>query len=165
MAREMTHIHNMILRSLNSIYQQAPYVHELEDIKDLLQFTKLWHDNLEHHHDTEEKIFFPDLEKLTGKVGIMDGNIEQHQAFEPGLIVVGKYATETLPQNYDAEHLRAIIDSFAPILAEHLHDEIDTLMGLKEYPSASLMKAWQRSGDYAKSTGEKVNLTNPNSLL
>jgi hemerythrin-like domain-containing protein len=153
----MTHLHNIILRVLNSIYQQAPHVKETKDIKDFLQYIKAWHDILEQHHETEEKVFFPELEKLTGIPGCMDGNIEQHHAFEPGLVKIGKYATETLPETYDGAEARSIIDSFGSILQQHLNEEIETLKELKQYNSAELKKIWHKSGDYAKKCGEIVS--------
>jgi hypothetical protein len=34
--------HNMLIRCLNSIYLQAPYVKEEGDIQDLLQYSLFW---------------------------------------------------------------------------------------------------------------------------
>jgi hemerythrin-like domain-containing protein len=152
MAQNVTHIHNCLLRVLNSIYNQAPHVHAAKDKKDLLQLAKLWHDELEHHHHTEEEVFFPMLEKITGQEGIMEGNVEQHHQFEPGLEALKKYSTETTPETYKYEELRQVIDSFAPVLRQHLADEIDTLLGLKIYPSEELAKAWKATHEHVLKT-------------
>ena len=69
MAHEMSHLHNMIIRGLNAIWQLAPQVTADGDIHDFLQFCLHWHDVLMHHHDTEEEIFFPAIEALVGKPG------------------------------------------------------------------------------------------------
>jgi hypothetical protein len=34
--------HNMMIRALNSIYLQAPYIKEETDIRDLLQYSLFW---------------------------------------------------------------------------------------------------------------------------
>jgi hemerythrin-like domain-containing protein len=156
-AQEMTHLHNVILRVLNSIYQQAPHIKDVRDIKDFLQFVKAWHDQLLHHHDVEEAVFFPDIEKLTGQPGLMEGNVAQHDTFEEGLKEIGLYATETIPEEYSSEKLLSIIDSFGHVLQEHLNDEIETLKQLKDYDSNALKQIWKKSGDYAKSSGESVS--------
>lgn len=44
MAREMGSSHNNLLRTLNSVYNQAPYVKKDEDKRDLLQYTLFWID-------------------------------------------------------------------------------------------------------------------------
>lgn len=133
LAQQMTHLHNMLLRVLNSIYNQAPYVSTPSDIKDFLSLVNHWRDELDHHHLTEEKCFFPAVEAATGLKGIMEANVEQHHLFEPGLEALGKYATETSVEDYDGKKLQAIIDEFGVILSKHLNEEIETLISLKEY--------------------------------
>jgi hemerythrin-like domain-containing protein len=141
-AREMTFAHNGILRSLNSIYQQCIYVKEPIDIKDLLLYTRMWHDWIKEHHDVEEKMFFPDVERITGVKGLMKQNIEQHEAFFPGLEELGKYARETTVKQYNGLELREIIERFGHILTIHLSDEIQTLLNLKSFDGPTLKKAY-----------------------
>ena len=74
----MANAHTMLIRCLNSIYLQAPYVKEEADIQDLLQYSLFWEEWLHGHHYGEEKVFFSEVEKVTGQKGIMDRNIEQH---------------------------------------------------------------------------------------
>lgn len=57
-ATEMAHTHNSFLRSLNSIYHQAPNVSFHADIRDLLLYCTFWHNTVEHHHNSEETVFF-----------------------------------------------------------------------------------------------------------
>lgn len=60
-ATGMALAHNMILRGLNSIYQQAPWV-EPSDTKDFLEYCKLWVQVVTVHHNGEENDFFPYIE-------------------------------------------------------------------------------------------------------
>jgi hemerythrin-like domain-containing protein len=153
MAQGMAHLHNIILRAMNSTYQQAPYVKEAKDIQDLIQFVTIWHDFLEHHHETEEIAFFPALEKLTG--GSMENNIAQHRAFEAGLAAIQQWTKNTTSKNYDAAHLRALLLDLGPVLQTHLSDEIETLLALRSFDdSDALKKVWTAAGDYAKAHGE-----------
>lgn len=152
MAQGMAHLHNMILRGLNSIHQQAPYVSSPTDIADFLTFTNHWVTQLSHHHHVEETKFFPDLEALTGES--MQPNVEQHRAFEKGLEELGSWAKSTTPSSYSSTTLRSIISSFGPTLRTHLADEIPTLLALSPYDSTALKKIWNAAGNHAKRTGE-----------
>jgi hypothetical protein len=80
-ASEMANAHNGLIRSLNSMYLQAPYVTQEADVQDLLQFAIFWESWIEEHHLGEEKFFFPEVARITGQEDIMDTNIEQHHAF------------------------------------------------------------------------------------
>ena len=146
----MTHVHNTLIRGLNSIYLQAPHVSSSADIRDLLFFCAAWVKMVEHHHDTEETTLFPAIEEFTKTPGFMEGNKEQHLAFTPGLDRFLKYAQATNPEAYDWHTLKDIIDSFTPSLMKHLVDEIDTLLGLERYDSKELMKLWLVTEDKAK---------------
>jgi len=159
MAHEMAHIHNALLRSLNAIYNQASEVKTPKDITDLLLLTKFWHFEMEDHHSVEEKILFPQLEELTGQKGIMDGNIKEHHAFIPGLEALEKYANETTPETYNAEKLRSIISSFAMILQQHLHAEIETLLSLKNYDSDRLISCWHAVHEHVLKNCDKVSFS------
>lgn len=158
LAQQMTHLHNCILRILNAIYNQAPLVSTPKDIKAMLLLVRLWHDELEHHHMTEEECFFPLIADLTGEKDIMEGNVDQHHMFEPGLERLGRYATETSVENYSWVELRNIIDDFGDILQQHLSEEIDTLLGLEKYDSKALLKAWDDTHKYVLRTCDSVSL-------
>jgi len=156
MAHEMAHIHNVLLRSLNAIYNQASEVKTPKDVADLLMLAKFWHFELGEHHAVEEDILFPRLEEVTGQKGIMDGNIEQHHAFQPGLEAMAKYVNETTPETYDAEKLRSIISSFAMILQNHLHSEIETLLRMTDFDSQQLIDCWQKVHEHVLKNIDKV---------
>jgi len=151
MAQGMAQLHNMIIRNINAIYRQAPYVSEPQDIKDLVQFTRLWCEELHQHHETEEVVFFPELEKLAGVS--MEENIEQHAAFDQALSDLETWSKTTTPTTYNAPTLLSLIDTLGPILTQHLSDEIPTLLALSTHDSATLRKIWAKAGEYAKSHG------------
>jgi len=71
----MAHAHNTFLRALNSIYQSAPHVHTPTDIRDLLFYGTCWYSMVEHHHHFEETDFFPAVERIAGKPGLMQQNV------------------------------------------------------------------------------------------
>ena len=141
----MTHTHNCIIRGINSIFLQAPHVHEPTDIADLLFFCKAWCNWVEHHHSLEETSMFPGFEELSGRPGCMAANIEQHHAFEPGLKRLRGYAVETNPSQYDSSLLRDIINSFATTLQQHLTDEIATLLALQDCDSDKLLATYKKA--------------------
>ncbi|KAH8799069.1 hypothetical protein F5884DRAFT_869636 [Xylogone sp. PMI_703] len=141
-AREMTGAHNCMLRCLNSIYHQFMYVKLPKDIKDLLTYITFWYDWVHEHHDGEEKIFFPIIEEASGRRGIMEVNVKQHDALESALEEFGVYAKETSVEKYDGAKIREILDRVGPVLSQHLNDEINTLLALDTIDSEKLKKAW-----------------------
>lgn len=96
------------------------------------------------HHDNEEELFFPRLEELVGVPGLMTSNVEQHVAFHDGLETLQAYlgAVEAGEDKFDGKRLRGIIDSFMPVLTEHLHDEIKTLVALDKYEDKCDWEGW-----------------------
>ncbi len=76
-ASHMAISHNSLIRGFNSIYQQAPRLSE-SDYKDFTGYCLAWHRCVEQHHMHEEVNYFPDIEKVTGQKGVMDGEVEQH---------------------------------------------------------------------------------------
>jgi Hemerythrin HHE cation binding domain len=141
----MAFSHNAILRGINCIYLQAPNVKKSEDIEDLLFLTRLWTKWLMDHHKIEEDRIFPGFEKVVGKPGLLNANVEQHHVFSGGLEDLLAYATSTLPKDYSGERLRAIINSFSEPLCTHLHEEIDTLLNLRSYDGPALLKVWKEN--------------------
>ena len=141
----MTHVHNVIIRGVNSIYLQAPNVRNPSDIKDFLHFVTLWGNFVDRHHETEEESIFPDLEIFTEQKDLMQHSVEQHHAFHSGLQQLKDYASSTAPEHYSSDKLKSIIDDFGPTLQEHLIEEIDALLALRKYDSEGLMKVWKIS--------------------
>lgn len=159
---EMANVHNALLRGLNSIYLQAPHVAQPADVADLMLYTKAWVDTVHHHHSLEETIFFSRVDALAKEAGVpeglMDPNVDQHHAFEPKLHetlawVEGVRQGET---GYDSKTLIGLIDSFAPILTQHLHDEIATLIKLEKCDAVKVKKAMEDTAKEGVKTADMV---------
>ena len=142
-ATQMALAHNGILRGLNSIYLQATHIPH-RDTRDFLTYCQCWCESMHHHHDTEEKVFFPSVEQISDIQGIMERNIEQHRVFTPGFDRFQEYSRACLPQDYNGRKIRSLIEDFAEPLTQHLYDEIETLRGLDVYDSGRLRQAYQR---------------------
>lgn len=76
----MALVHNVIIRGYNSIYLQAPHV-KRADVVDFLHYCLAWYIVVVCHHDSEEHVLFPDIEKATGVKGIMDVDVQEHGKF------------------------------------------------------------------------------------
>lgn len=147
MASEMTVIHNLLLRGINSIYNQCLGVSEKGTDKDKLDFVNYayqWVDMLEEHHQAEEEQFFPQMGELAGVPGLMDSSVEQHQLFHHGLEKFQTYLNEVKAGSavFDGQTLKDIVDEFMPILRAHLDDEIDALVALEKYDDKCDWAAW-----------------------
>ena len=145
-ATQMALAHNGILRGLNSIYLQATHIprQDLDATRDFLTYCQCWCESMHHHHDAEEKVFFPSVEQISDVQGIMERNVEQHRAFTPGFDRFQEYSRTCLPQDFDGRKIRSLIEDFAEPLTQHLYDEIETLRGLDVYDSRRLRQAYQR---------------------
>ncbi|KAG7043769.1 hemerythrin HHE cation binding domain-containing protein [Colletotrichum scovillei] len=136
MAEEMTIIHNLILRIINTVYLQCINVEKSpNDVQDFVSYAIEWSKMVEEHHETEETDVFPEIEQLAGVPGLMRANVAQHEAFHDGLHAYMGYLDKVQKgeEAYSGEKLKGIIDSFMPVLREHLSDEIDSLLRLNEY--------------------------------
>lgn len=96
------------------------------------------------HHDNEESICFHQIEEMAGEPGLMTANVDQHAAFHGGLEKLLTYleAVKAGEDKYDGKRLRSIIDSFMPVLRQHLLDEIMTLLALEKYKDRGDWAAW-----------------------
>ncbi|WAO85512.1 Hemerythrin domain-containing protein [Fusarium falciforme] len=147
LAAEMTLVHNLILRGINAIYNQAINVGARGTGKDKLDFANFayqWGAMLSEHHDTEEKMVFPEIEKITEVRGLMGDSVAEHHAFHDGLTQYMEYLDKVRSGNdtYDGEKLKAIIDSFAPVMQEHLVHEIESLVKLTDHEDKCDWAAW-----------------------
>ncbi|KAG8969887.1 hypothetical protein FRC03_000133 [Tulasnella sp. 419] len=127
-AIRMTLIHNIIIRGINSIISYAPEVNEAQ-VKPFITYcleglTRFVH----HHHQHEEKLYFVMLEEKMGE-GSMGSNIQGHKAF-----IVPFHQFEDLCKSilarqvpYDAVKIIESVQAFAPVLIEHLAEEIESL--------------------------------------
>ena len=151
----------MILRGLNSILRQAPYIRDSskhayieQEVKDLLFFVHTWVKVLDHHHNVEETVFFPAVEEVTGIVGLMDDLEVEHEEFYPGLMALKAYveSVSEKPREYRWTTMRTMINSFAPALTNHLYAEIDFLLAMEKFDSEGLKQCW----DEAEKAATKV---------
>ena len=142
-------VHNLLLRGINSIYLQCVNVERKspESIPDFVNYVQQWGLCLREHHDNEEEFFFPEIEKFAGAEGIMAANVAQHAAFHEGLEAFMAYvdAVKAGGEAYSGARLRGLIDSFLPVLREHLRDEIRTLVALEKYEDRGDWAAWMKT--------------------
>lgn len=159
----MANVHNALLRGLNAIYLQAAQVTEARDITDFMVYIKSWTDTVHHHHSLEETLFFPRLGELLKAVGepehLMDANVDQHHMFEPKMMEMHQYVQDVLDEKtpYDSGLLKGLIDGFAPVLTEHLHDEIDTLMRLEKCDGQEVRKIFTVVADTGAKTADPAS--------
>jgi hypothetical protein len=92
----------------------------------------------------------------------MDTNIEQHHAFLPGMQDFLTYVKECRKENgiekFDKVKFVQLIDSFGPLLAKHLADEIETLLDLEKYDIKAIKEAYI-GFDLKMREGDKVYLS------
>ena len=162
MATEMAQVHNTFLRSFNSILLQAPLLPSCKqtgynptDVKDLLFFVDTTLTALNHHHDGEEKILFPALEKEIGQPGYLDGASEQHKLFHDGVGELQGLVRELRekPGEWEWEGMKRIIEGFMPALERHLREEVPLILGLERYAEEGLRRAWDASVEEGKKVG------------
>jgi hypothetical protein len=117
------------------------------------------------HHDAEEAVLFPEIEKVTGEEGIMNRNVEQHHGFLPGLEAWSQYSSDCMkkegPSKFDATQFTKLIGSFAPQLVAHLAEEIPTLLALDKYDIAAVKKAFQNFDKHMMSKSDVVGIPVP----
>ena len=170
-ASEMSQAHNTLIRGLNAIVQQAPYVPDAahdgfnaQDVKDLLFFVKSWTKMVNHHHWVEETYLFPEVERFSGRPSLMDDPKHQHELFHDGMEKLLEYSSSTGPEEYrweGAGGMKQIIDSFSKNLTDHLHAEIDVILGLGDLDGPGLKKTWKEAENIAKQTGNIGMMVSP----
>lgn len=158
---EMANAHNVILRGLNAIYLQAPFFKDPKDVADFMLYISAWADAVHHHHSGEETSIFPRYEALAKEAGQpcnMHGNVEQHHGFEPQMAKTVDWAKGVAAgtQQYNAQELKKLIDSFAPLLTQHLHDEIDTLIGLEKCDGNKVQSIMKEVADELAKSADPV---------
>lgn len=147
MAVEMSIIHNVIIRGVNAIYLQCINVGERGTEKDKIDFANFaarWSELVHEHHHAEEESFFPGINKLTETPGLMDGNIAEHEQFNAGLEEFERYiaAVADGKEAYDGQKIKDLIDSFMPVLNNHLASEIETLLQLTKWDDKIPWEKW-----------------------
>lgn len=132
---------------------------------DLMLYIKAWAGGVHVHHSHEEAIFFPRVAELAKEAGLdaacMEGNAEQHHAFEDGIKGTLVWAGEVREgkREFDAQALLGLIDTFAPLLTQHLHDEINSLIGLDKCDGKKMLKAIKDTADEGLKDADPVRLS------
>ncbi|GLA33272.1 hypothetical protein AnigIFM63309_000095 [Aspergillus niger] len=142
-ANEMAFAHNAMLRGLNALYLQAEQITESQDIADYLVFLRSWAGWVSHHHTLEEEQMFPQFEGVMKKPNFLEGNVNEHHAFQPILKQLLAYGTDTKPTEYKASTVRSLIEQMAPSFREHLANEITSLMSMEPYDGPALLKVYK----------------------
>lgn len=122
-ATQMSLIHNVIIRGLNSLYTKAPRVAEADTV-DFAGYALAWTHLLHDHHHGEETILFPFLQTKLD----MDHNINQHKEFIEPMKAFEDYMGEVQKKQvaYDGQKAREMLESFGDVLVTHLHEEVST---------------------------------------
>jgi hypothetical protein len=167
LASEMAHVHNMLIRGLNSIHLQASHIKPADE-KPFCKYIMGWYNLLHSHHSGEEAMFFPIVEKMTGTKGIMDTNIDQHKAFHDGVDELKGYVQAVIAdqERYSGTKVVSLVDGFGASLVQHLADEIPTILSLRQYGEkrmAGLPKEFDAEGDKAMVGSLLYQLTPVNS--
>jgi hypothetical protein len=108
-----------------------------------LTMCEIWWETVHHHHTMEEEHFFPAIEEYTGEKGIMETNINQHAAFEAGVEHFRVYVFGNSAETYEGERLKLIVESFGPVLRQHLGEEIESLLELDKFGGDKLEKSYR----------------------
>jgi hemerythrin-like domain-containing protein len=143
-AKLMALTHNTIFRALNALYIQAlgitPGTQEAVDIRTYCLLCCFYF--IQHHHNLEQTMYFPDLEKASGFPSLMNVNIEEHRKLDEGLENSRKFAEDTKKRDeYSGDELRRILDSFAADFETHMHAEITAILDLHDKIESETLKA------------------------
>jgi hemerythrin-like domain-containing protein len=141
LAQMMSLAHNALLRSLNASFNQCLAVQPgTTEARDFLFFNQSLVEVLKFHHDIEDEFMFTAIEQLTEVPGIMDQNIQEHKEFLSGMEAFQKYVSETSADAYDGQTFQRLLEGFGKSVEKHLHNEIPTLIALKDYDSSKMKK-------------------------
>ncbi|KAI1773572.1 hypothetical protein F4818DRAFT_452997 [Hypoxylon cercidicola] len=158
-ANELAHAHNAMLRGLNAIYLQAPFVGAPGDVADFLFLTQAWSAWVLDYHVLKESAMIPGFEAVLrlepGRLRAPTWNSSddgEDRSIENGkgkeaedlaflLQHIHGYAASTLaqPASYSASTLQPLLLALASSLVPHLHNQITLLARMQDLcsPSAS----------------------------
>jgi hemerythrin-like domain-containing protein len=162
MANEMAFVHNAFIRGFNAIILQGPHVpsngqpgYNAQDVKDFLFFTHCLIKGLHHHHDAEETMAFPEIEREIGKPGYMSIAADQHAAFHDGLYALWDFSKklQDKPEEWTWDAMHKLFDGFMPALQEHLAEEVDLFLSLDQFEEEGLRRAWKAAENEGKKVG------------
>lgn len=123
----MASIHNVMIRSFNSIIYYAPNVTP-EEVPSFMRYCQAAARLVHEHHSTEEEVAFPYLESKLGK-GSMEANVTQHQDFMPKFDQWSDFCAKILAKEveYRPTEFVELLRQSTDVLHIHLVDEIATL--------------------------------------
>ncbi|KAF2864909.1 hypothetical protein BDV95DRAFT_508236 [Massariosphaeria phaeospora] len=119
-------VHNCIIRALNSIYLQAPHV-PISEYRNFVAYCLAAYAGLSAQHSTTHNFFFPELERLTGEQGLMNGgNDAQLRAFERGFAAWGNWlkSVDARRNNFSQDMCRSMMEDFMAPLNAQLHEQV-----------------------------------------
>lgn len=145
-AAEMSIVHNVGIRGMNAVYNQWDNVVTRGSDKDKVDFACFALQNVaavHEHHTHEEEVLFPKINELAGVPGLMDGNVQEHAAFQTGMQKFAEYLEEVKERKQELlKEKKSLLDSFLPQLHSHLVQEVDTLVKLEKYDDKVDWNQW-----------------------
>lgn len=156
-ATEIAQIHNVMIRGVNSMLIQAPFISRPTDIKDFTDYCLTLCVLIHEHYNTEEVLTFPLIEDATGIPGIMDKNVVQHESFLPMLYHFKNHLTQMklVVRKYDTMKFVAHLNAFSGLMVQHLSDEVKMLVDMEKYP-IDWKPVNDRTTKHAVETAEKA---------
>ncbi|KAJ9658698.1 hypothetical protein H2198_003576 [Neophaeococcomyces mojaviensis] len=130
---QMAHAYNAYIRALNSCYNHASVISD-EQVPDFLLFNQTLFNILSRHLETEQQYILPLLHKPVQhpraslrKAVLINDDHTFLGAFHAWANYIHDPATSN---NFSSDYIRLQISTFAPILVQHLHDEVSGLGAL-----------------------------------
>lgn len=128
----MAHAYNAYIRAINSCYNHATTI-ETEDISDFLFFNQTLFNILSQHLRFDKQYLQPLLHRpdYQPSIGFRPPTIHEDSTFHVSFHAWAKYVHSPVSRKFfTADDLQNLISKFAPILVQHLHDEVTRLSSL-----------------------------------
>lgn len=121
-----------MLRGINSLFLQAPFVTVLGDIVDFLFLAQSWAGWVRQHRDHLRTRMYPRFEGVLGKPDALTAHLEETESFLPALEDLARYAAQARdrPETYDAATFVRIIEDLAPRLHHYFGAQIAVMMDM-----------------------------------
>lgn len=136
----MVLMHNIILRGLNTIYNQASHV-KPDGHDDFFGYSLCWCEVYENHARGEEMHMFPEIDKAAGEKGLMDFDKHDHDLIQTSLTAQKTHllTLKSSPKTYTPTPLLPLLPllpTLATPLTTHLTNEIPQLLSLSRFGSS-----------------------------
>ncbi|KAJ7754522.1 hypothetical protein B0H16DRAFT_1662884 [Mycena metata] len=127
----------------------------LNDLDNFLGYCRAWASSIVGHHDSEEAVLFPFLNKKLD----FSHEIEQHVQVAEGLTGIINYIDESTADHtkFDAAKLKDLMEKLSGHLFEHLDEEVEDLAPekLKVYTAEEITQAGKDLMVYIRAHSEK----------